>query len=122
MSLTMSLIGTPILIDRYLNGAMPAWIVLAALGITGLATWPRRFLLGVAVVAVVFTWGLSTYWRHHAEDYRGVANQLRAELQPEDCIGFLPSYGTGPLSFYYPKKQDCSLIAADKVGEVITAG
>lgn len=106
---------------RYFSGAVPALLLLAALGATTLGALvvrayrarsldlpiPNRILAGAAFVAVLVgtlvstqTVGLARYYTWHPEkDWRGLATIMAPLLQPDDHVHYLDPQGIGRWRF-----------------------
>jgi mannosyltransferase len=94
----------PILVDRYLLVSLPAFVLLAAVGILGLpAGWRGRgaALAGVIVLAVCGIVLYQTAFRK--EDWRGVSAYLVEHARPDDALLFYPPYVRRPFDYYAPK-------------------
>jgi hypothetical protein len=94
-------VAKPVLVDRYLLVSLPAFVLLAAVGLERLpAGWAGR-RLGLAGVLVLAVSGVLLY--HVAfkkEDWRGTTGFLLAEGRPGDAVIFYPPYVRRPFDYY----------------------
>ena len=114
----------PILVDRYLLVCLPAFVLLAAVGLERLpAGWTGRgaALAGVVVLAVCGIVLYHTAFRK--EDWRGVTRYLLEQARPGDALLFYPPYVRRPFDYYAPKLAASSPMApgahAQKIPEVL---
>jgi hypothetical protein len=95
----------PLLISRYLLGSLPAWLLLASIGITRLAG-----RTGVAVVAFLMAslaiFGL-LIGPGKRQDWRAVAALFAQQKQVGDCVVIYHSYMVTPFGYYYRKQIPC---------------
>jgi len=101
LALTLSLVSTPIFIDRYFIGSLPALFTLAALGGAHLLShrkWPTT--VGAAAVLAATIVGNLGYVPDRHDDWRAVAAYLQDNLQKSDCVLVYPAFNIVPLRYY----------------------
>jgi mannosyltransferase len=102
-SLVMSL-RTPIFLDRYLLVSLPAFLLLAAVGVSQIQ--PRWAFAG-AVIILTMLMARSVYrfsTTQHKEDWRGATKYLLANGSPRDALIFF--HGAGRNAFGYYSERD----------------
>lgn len=95
-----SLAATPVVLDRYLIGSLPALAVLAAVGAT---RWPLPRWGFAAVAAITTVAGILTLLYAtppHRYDWRGAAAYVRQALQPGDCVIVHPPHNSWTWRYY----------------------
>jgi mannosyltransferase len=111
LALLISFVSTPIFLQRYLIGSLPALLLAGAYGLSRFA----RGWAGFGIVAILSVVALTTsYFRYtpdHREDWRGVSAMLEERLRPTDCVLIYRGYMWRPLSYYYRKEFPCHLAA-----------
>lgn len=100
-----SLVSTPIFISRYLIGALPAILLLAAYGLTRFASGWARTSVASGIAAAILITSFTRYATAPREDWRGVAAMLEERLRPSDCV--LVHGPAVPLDYYYRKQLPC---------------
>jgi len=105
MGLVASVTLQPLFTSRYLLGSLPAWLLLASIGITRLA---RR--TGVAIVASLMaclaTFGL-LMGPGKREDWRAVAALFAQQKEIGDCVVIFRPYMVTPFGYYYREQITC---------------
>jgi hypothetical protein len=93
---------------RYVAVALPAWILLFALGLAALGSVPRRLLL-VLLLATSFSslWNLRRDPAYGKEDYRSAGAYLDAHLAPGDA---LVGIGAPAPIFLYAERRPASYL------------
>jgi hypothetical protein len=110
LALIESLVSTPIFLDRYFIGSLPALFTLAAVGAAHLLSrqkWPTT--VGAAIVlAATIVENLDDDTDHH-DDWRSVAAYLQDNLQNSDCVLVYPHFNITPLR-YYLRREFCAIL------------
>ena len=91
LALIEFLVSTPIFLDRYFIGSLPALFTLAAVGAAHLLScqkWPTT--VGAAVVLAATIVGNLPYDTDHHDDWRTAAAYLQDHLQNSDCVLVYP--------------------------------
>ena len=94
----------PMLLPRYLICSLPAFLLLAAAGLTSITRTSRhsKFAMGVALLVIVAIhipeYSNLTPWR---DDHRTAAQEFSLRYRPSDRVIFLGTYG--PFQYYYRK-------------------
>ncbi len=117
LALIASLISTPIFLDRYFIGSLPALVTLAALGVAHLLSrqkWPTT--IGAAVVLAAIIVGNLPYGTDDGDDWRAVGAYLQDHLQNSDCVLVYPAFNITPLR-YYLRSEFCAILPTDN-GEI----
>jgi len=110
LALTLSLVSTPIFIDRYFIGSLPALFTLATLGGAHLLShrkWPTT--VGAAAVLAATIVGNPGYVPDRHDDWRAVAAYLQDNLQKSDCVLVYPAFNIVPLR-YYLRGEFCTIL------------
>ena len=96
-----SIVGKPILLDRYLICALPAGVLLAARGCTTLASHKLIFTLAVACVvfAAVPNLNYQAFFRLRP-DVRAAMQEFAAQYRPSDKVIFVEHVQI-PSQYYY---------------------
>lgn len=98
---------TPMLIQRYIAGSVPALLVLASAGAATVATstWRRVALtIGVALFGAA---AYATEPKSFGEDWRGLARYLKQEMRASDCLATNPGIGAVSLEYYMSELPPC---------------
>jgi mannosyltransferase len=92
----------PLFADRYLIWALPAFLALAAMGVTALARSWRP--LGRGVLGVILAFNLVAVWNQTAlpikSDFRAAAQFVTARKQPGDLLVFQIPYNRHTFAYY----------------------
>lgn len=110
LALIESLVSTPIFLDRYFIGSLPALFTLAAVGAAHLLSrqkWPTT--VGAAVVLAATIVGNLPYDTDHHDDWRTAAAYLQDHLQNSDCVLVYPTFNITPLR-YYLRREFCAIL------------
>ena len=105
MGLIASVTLQPLLISRYLLGSLPAWLLLASIGITRLAG-----RTGVAVVAFLMASlaaGGLLIGPGKRQDWRAVATLFAQQKHVGDCVVIYHRYMVTPFAYYYREQIPC---------------
>jgi len=105
MGLVASVALQPLFISRYLLGSLPAWLLLAGIGIKRLAG-PA----GVAAVALLIA-SFATFGPPigpgKRQDWRAVAGLFAQQRQVGDCVVIYQPYMVTPFEYYYREQIPC---------------
>jgi hypothetical protein len=111
LGLVASVTLQPLFMSRYLAGSLPAWLLLASIGITRIA--PRT---GFSVVAFSMTCfaalGLLT-GPGKRQDWRAVASLFAQQNQVGDCVVIYQPYMVTPFEYYYREQIPCLDLPVD---------
>jgi uncharacterized membrane protein len=111
VALIASLVATPVLLGRYLIGELPALAMLAALGMSHLATstnsWTRTALACLFAIAPLANLAKVSTPR---EDWRTVGRHLELRLKDSDCVLVYPAWQADALR-YYLRRPICNVHA-----------
>jgi uncharacterized membrane protein len=111
IGVAISLVGTPIFIARYAIGSLPAFILLAALGLSRFAEgWGGGLAVAGAVAALcalAVAFGRPT----PHEDWRSAVAYLAANLPADGCV-LAPSHGYAYAFDYYARGRVACLLDA----------
>jgi uncharacterized membrane protein len=110
----ISQVTTPIYLSRYLICALPAIVVVAAMGAGAIASTPRRSLSIVAALLLLGSLSLWTDGHRHEEDWRGVASALEVAMDKDDCILTNGGNGWRALRFYLNETPECRVRVTDE--------
>jgi mannosyltransferase len=107
LALLISFVSTPIFLNRYLIGSLPALLLAGAYGLSRFARgWAGFGIVAILSVAVLTT-SYFRYTTNSRDDWRGVSAMLEERLRPTDCVLIYRSYMKRPLSYYYRKQVPC---------------
>jgi uncharacterized membrane protein len=124
LALIKSLVGTPVFVDRYFIGALPALVMLAALGVAHLLShrkWPTTVAATIVLAAAII--GSLRYFTTPRDDWRAAAGYLQERLQSSDCVLVYPVFNIDPLR-YYLRRDFCAILPssiAELNGQAINA-
>jgi uncharacterized membrane protein len=110
LALIESLVSTPIFMNRYLIGALPALFTLAALGVTHLSSrlkWPTTVAAAVIMITIIVGNLRFGYW--HRDNWRAAGTFLQGQLQDSDCVLVYPAYNVAALR-YYLRTKFCAIL------------
>jgi len=107
----ISLVGTPILYDRYLIGCLPALLLLAGVGLSRFVTRFSTGLAATAVAVAIAILGVAFGTPSPRENWRGLSAYIAANLHPGDCVLFVDRDGAQAVE-YYLRKPFCELYPA----------
>jgi hypothetical protein len=101
VTVVLSLLVTPLLIDRYLILCLPAVCLLASGGLQLL--WNQRALYFCAIGLLVFalTIGLWRLEHRDREQYRMVVESVKACYRPGDLVVAMPKYSINAVRYYW---------------------
>jgi mannosyltransferase len=105
MGLVASVALQPLFISRYLLGSLPAWLLLAGIGIKRLAG-PAGVAAVALLIASFATFGppIGPGKRH---DWRAVAALFAQQRQVGDCVVIYQPYMVTPFEYYYREQIPC---------------
>lgn len=92
---------TALWVTRYLLLFLPAFLLLAALGLASLPRRSATFGLAALMVVVSVPGLLADYGRQQKEDWRGVAAYVAGQQAPEDLLVLLDGECSVPFDYYY---------------------
>jgi len=98
----ISVIGKPIIVEKYLICTLPAFLLLAARGL-------RSFNFSIPTTAVILTIVVFTavpsiqynMFVRDRDDNRGAARAFANHYLPSDRVFFIPSYARVPFRYYF---------------------
>jgi mannosyltransferase len=98
-------LSRPVFTDRYLILILPAFVLLLAAGLAGLAKrWPPLAALALALVLLFSARGLWVQSQTLLKaDFRHAAQAFAAQAQPGDLVMFVMPYAQRAFSYYYPQ-------------------
>lgn len=102
----ISALLVPLLLDRYLIGSLPALVLIAAAGLTGLGRLVPRPLAGVALAGLVVGLIVGGNGPPLRENWRAAAAEL-ARVGERDCIVLVTAQIGTPLELYYDLDRPC---------------
>jgi mannosyltransferase len=117
IALIVSLVSTPIFLDRYFIGSLPALFTLVAVGAADLLSrrkW-RTTIVAAVVLAATIVPNLG-YDKNHHDDWRAAAAYLQDNLQNSDCVLVYPTFNIVPLR-YYLRREFCAILPTP-IGEI----
>lgn len=120
---------------RYLVSVLPIYLIIISRGIVGTAElvsslvkerWRARtgmFLVVLSLILIVFSCSsipalLGYYNRPDDENWRGVAQYLEREWQPNDVILVEPEWNRGPFLYYYHTNPSESVLTPTSLAEI----
>ncbi len=98
----ISVIGQPILVDKYLICALPAFLLLAARGLRSFnfSIPTTVVILGIVVLTAVPDLLYDMFLRAR-DDNRAAAQEFSIRYLPSDRVFFIPSYADIPFQYYF---------------------
>lgn len=122
LGLVASVLTKPVFIARYLNGSLPALLLLAAYGITRWLPRPTALAAAVAAAAAVATASLVLASPAPRGDWRAAVAAVDRSLGADDCVTIVPAYN-GPLWHYYSQQDvECLMERPESIGDRAPAG
>jgi mannosyltransferase len=107
LGIIASVLIEPVFFDRYLIGSLPGFLILFALALL----MPARTKRGVAIAgAVGLLVGLATLVfasQAAREDWRPITTELRALMEPDDCLALSTPWDEVVLDYYAPQRGPC---------------
>jgi mannosyltransferase len=98
----------PMYTARYLIFVAPAYILLLAAGVMGVARW-SRWLAGLWLVALLVLNSLGVWLQAripYKADFRGATAYVASHLEPGDLVLFQIPYGRYSFDYYYQRYQN----------------
>ena len=97
----ISIAAQPLFYHRYLTGALPALLLLAARGLVSLSLTVNRAVLMIvlAIVVVIVLPGLQRNLQKNRDDHRSAMKEFSARYRPSDRVLYVSS--AEPPSAYY---------------------
>lgn len=108
LGVLVSVFSTPVFIDRYIIGSLPAFLILAGWGLARFATNWIRLTVVLAITTAVSWLGLVTSSPPPREDWRGVASLFADTFTNDACVVAPKGGGLSTLRYYYREPIDCS--------------
>jgi 4-amino-4-deoxy-L-arabinose transferase-like glycosyltransferase len=108
LGIIASVLVEPVFFDRYLIGSLPGFLILFALALL----MPARTQRGVVIACVAgLLIGLGTlvFGPPPRGDWRGLSADLRAVIEPEDCLAMSSPVDEAMLDYYVPERGECFL-------------
>lgn len=98
-------LSRPVFTDRYLILILPAFVLLLAAGLAGLAQrWPSLATLTLALVLLFSARGLWVQSQTPLKaDFRHASQAFAAQAQPDDLVLFIMPYAQRAFAYYYPQ-------------------
>lgn len=96
----------PLFLTRYLLPALPAYLVLIAVGLCQIRPPSARWSVGALLLAISIVATLPIYAGGLKEDWRGVARLVAAQEQPGDLIVLVDEDIAIPFNYYYTGRAD----------------
>lgn len=118
-----SVLIEPVFFDRYLIGSLPGFLILFALALL----MPARTKRGVAIAGVTgLLIGLGTLIfasPQARDDWRPITTELRALIQPDDCLAMSSPWDEAVLDYYAPERSACFIpdLSLDSTSDVPSA-
>jgi hypothetical protein len=105
LGLLASVVFQPIFLARYLLGLLPAWLLLASIGIASLT----RTLSDVFVVSglIIGLGAIGPMQDDVRQDWRAVGDFLAEKITSEDCVLIYKGILITPLQYYYRHPITC---------------
>ena len=107
LGIAASIAVTPIFIDRYLMGSLPAILLLASLGLSRFVKSIRDCLIAIAISIIVLGISVAFYSPAPQRDWRSATAFLSANLGPRDCVHSNIWGGYMPLQYYHRQHIPC---------------
>jgi len=98
-------LSVPLFLSRYLIVALPALVLLAAVGVDALRPTWLGIGMAVVVVALSMSRNVPTYTSHF-EDWRAATDFILTETEPNDVIVFFPARFLSVPYEYYERRLD----------------
>ncbi len=105
MGIIASLALQPLFIGRYLLGSLPAWLLLASIGITRLGGRTGAALIAFLVAS--FASFSLPFGPGQRPDWRAVATLFAQQKRDGDCVVIYPSFMVTPFEYYYREQIPC---------------
>jgi hypothetical protein len=109
LGIIASVLIEPVFFDRYLIGSLPGFLILFTLAML----MPARTKRGVAIAgAFGLAIGLATLFFADARprgDWRAISAEVRATIQPGDCLAMSSPVDEAMLGYYAPERGECFL-------------
>lgn len=117
----LSRVSSPIFLPKYTIAALPAFLMLAAVGLTHLPSRFVRVALLIAVVALT-TAPLAAYAStRHKDDWRSVVADVERHAEPGDLVVLSQTFATAPFEYYSQRTDLIELPFIDGVSEGLTS-
>ena len=113
-------LGLPVLAERYLIWVMPAFLILAALGVVSLSQASRP--LGATLLAAILALNLTAVAAQTTQpikaDYRSAMRYVNANSQPGDVMLYQIPYARYAMTYYDARQRAGSPPGCLPVGEL----
>lgn len=109
IGIVASLLIEPVFFDRYLIGSLPGFLILFAMAMLMPARTQRGVVLAGAFGLAI---GVATLLFADARprgDWRAISAELRAVMQPDDCLAMSSPVDQMMLDYYAPGRGECFL-------------
>ncbi len=117
-------LGLPVLAERYLIWVMPAFLIVAALGVVSLSQASR--LAGATLLAAILALNLTAVAAQTTQpikaDYRSAMRYVNANSQPGDVMLYQIPYARYAMTYYDARQRAGSPPDCLPVGELWLAG
>ncbi|MEJ0012506.1 MAG: glycosyltransferase family 39 protein [Bauldia sp.] len=114
IGIAISLVSTPIFIGRYIIGSLPAFLLLASVGLSRFVDGWRSATAVALVVAFTITLGLAYGRPAPHEDWRRAAPYLASHVGTDGCV-LVPDAGYARVLSYYLKQPLPCVIDASRL-------
>lgn len=108
--LAHSLISEPMLLDRYVICSLPAWLILAAVGVCRLYRIWGALVLALAIAGTIANWW--SYEPEHDEDARATVKAYTDRALPAECVLLYRAFTDSEILYYLHKPPRCFIGAA----------
>lgn len=109
LGIIASVLVEPVFFDRYLIGSLPGFLTLFTLALLMPARTNRGVMIaGIAALLI----GLCTLLfgaPQQRGDWRALSTELRAVIEPEDCLAMSSPVDAVLLDYYVPERGECFL-------------
>ncbi len=114
IGLALSVISQPILFDRYVICSLPAWLILASIGLCRIGQVGGRVVLagGLALTVAGALASFCTYWTTQHEDARGTVKAYLDAAAPSDCVFAIDPIVTMEVYYYLRNRPPCLRVTA----------
>ena len=101
LSFAVSVMSTPVFLDRYLIVSLPGLVLLAAVGLAALRVRRPVLVLATVAIALLAARTLSFYYANYEkEDWRTATASVTRQAQRGDGVILYPAYARKPFDFY----------------------
>lgn len=107
LGIIASLLIEPVFFDRYLLGSLPGFLILFALAMLMPARTRRGVTIALAFGLAIGVGTLVFAGVKARGDWRAITAEVRAVMQPADCLAMSSPVDEMMLDYYVPGRSDC---------------